>query len=371
MDRQIIFFLLLTFNLRAQNLVINGGFEEYKKCPTAISQLEKAKGWKSPSKGTSDYYNSCSQNASINFSKKDGKIKVNPFDGFASAGFGIFVSDQSNRYEFIQSKLARKLEKGKDYCLIFYVFKSPTYYLNHCNFSILLSENKIKLSEWEFYSESQIQKNQFLTYNLNKNDFNWNKVCFFFTSNGNAEFVTIGFDKYLPITESKTKIKNKGDEGVYYYIDEISLTATSDLSQCNCTKESNYTEVVETDIIKGYNEAFYNQIVIKNLVFDVNKSQILEQSFKELKELASYLKNNPNYKIELIGHTDNIGSEEDNIKLSEARAKEVANYLIKEGVEAKRISYKGYGSEQPIKPNTSEENKLENRRVEFKLSKIN
>jgi len=79
------------------------------------------------------------------------------------------------------------------------------------------------------------------------------------------------------------------------------------------------------------------------------------------------MNDNPNIKIEISGHTDNIGSAAYNQKLSESRAKAVVDYLIEHGIDRSRLSYMGYGFEKPIAPNDTEEGRQLNRRVEFKI----
>jgi hypothetical protein len=108
-------------------------------------------------------------------------------------------------------------------------------------------------------------------------------------------------------------------------------------------------------------------LILKNIVFEVNKSNLLEQSFVELNKLVVYLKRNPNYKINIVGYTDNIGKEVDNKNLSEDRAKAVAEYLIKSGIDNARIKHLGLGSLKPIASNTTEAGRQKNRRVEIIL----
>ncbi|MEI6854382.1 MAG: OmpA family protein, partial [Bacteroidota bacterium] len=71
--------------------------------------------------------------------------------------------------------------------------------------------------------------------------------------------------------------------------------------------------------------------------------------------------------IEISGHTDNVGKENDNQLLSEARAKAVMDYFVRKGINPTRLTYKGYGSTQPIAPNTTDEGRAKNRRVEMKV----
>lgn len=106
-------------------------------------------------------------------------------------------------------------------------------------------------------------------------------------------------------------------------------------------------------------------IILNNIMFELNKSILLEQSFGELDKLVAYLKRNPSFKINIVGHTDNVGSEDYNKNLSKARAKAVADYLIKHNININNISYNGMGSLSPIASNDKELGRQKNRRVEF------
>lgn len=110
-----------------------------------------------------------------------------------------------------------------------------------------------------------------------------------------------------------------------------------------------------------------SKIVLRNIFFDTGKYTIRSESYVELNKLVTLLKTNPNLRVEISGHTDNVGDENLNIQLSESRAKEVVQYLVSQGIAAQRLQSKGYGSSQPIAPNTTEEGKQKNRRTEFKV----
>ena len=89
------------------------------------------------------------------------------------------------------------------------------------------------------------------------------------------------------------------------------------------------------------------------------------ESFLELDELINYLKKNNDIKVRIEGHTDNVGLEQDNIKLSSNRAKTVFDYLLHNEISIDRISYKGFGESRPINDNTTEEGRAKNRRTSF------
>lgn len=108
-------------------------------------------------------------------------------------------------------------------------------------------------------------------------------------------------------------------------------------------------------------------IVLKNIFFDVNKYEIKAESQAELDKLVQLLTDNPSLKIEISGHTDNVGKPSDNLVLSNNRAKAVVNYLISKKISPQRLTAKGYGESKPIAENTTEEGRAQNRRTEMKV----
>jgi outer membrane protein OmpA-like peptidoglycan-associated protein/Tol biopolymer transport system component len=124
-------------------------------------------------------------------------------------------------------------------------------------------------------------------------------------------------------------------------------------------------------------ETSADENLLANVFFDLNKSTLRPESKVELNKFASYLKSNPKIKIELGGHTDSRGNKDDNLKLSSDRAKSVLDYLIQCGVSSESLSYKGYGSMQPIvsdeeisklaKPEEKESAHQKNRRTVYKV----
>jgi outer membrane protein OmpA-like peptidoglycan-associated protein/tetratricopeptide (TPR) repeat protein len=110
-------------------------------------------------------------------------------------------------------------------------------------------------------------------------------------------------------------------------------------------------------------------VVLKNVFFDVNKFELKPASQVELDILVKLMKDNPTLIVQLSGHTDNVGKEADNIKLSSNRAKAVVDYLTSNGIDAKRLLHKGYGSSVPVADNITEEGRAKNRRTELKIIK--
>ena len=110
-----------------------------------------------------------------------------------------------------------------------------------------------------------------------------------------------------------------------------------------------------------------NTVVLNNIFFDTDKYDLKDESKQELNKLLIFLKENRNIKIEISGHTDNIGDSKHNMILSENRAKSVCDYLISNSIDKSRLTYKGYGDTRPINDNNTKQNRAKNRRTEFKV----
>lgn len=108
-------------------------------------------------------------------------------------------------------------------------------------------------------------------------------------------------------------------------------------------------------------------VVLKNVLFETASAQLLPAALAEIRQLAELLQQNPQLRIQINGHTDDLGSAESNQQLSEQRAKAVYEQLINYGIDALRLQYKGFGESRPLLPNDSQQSRAINRRTEFEL----
>ncbi len=106
-------------------------------------------------------------------------------------------------------------------------------------------------------------------------------------------------------------------------------------------------------------------IVLNNIFFESGKSALQNESKSELDKLIALLSDNSNLKIEIDGHTDNVGQIKDNLLLSTKRAKAVVEYLLSKSINSQRLTYKGFGSTKPVADNSSETGRTLNRRTEL------
>lgn len=147
---------------------------------------------------------------------------------------------------------------------------------------------------------------------------------------------------------------NVSASGYLFFSENFTLSATADTAAYGF-------DVPMIPIKKG------ERVVLKNIFFETNKYNLKPASKVELDKLVAFLSDNPKLTIEIGGHTDNVGSDAYNTELSKNRAKSVYSYLTEKGVEAERLSYKGYSFSLPIATNDTPVGRAQNRRTEFKI----
>lgn len=176
------------------------------------------------------------------------------------------------------------------------------------------------------------------------------------------------------------------EDGVPDYKDKCPrtvLAARAHVDTCGCDKDTDLDGVPdymdECPLVPGVKEnkgcpqvkravTTLLKKAMSGIEFETGKAVILKKSYSILDEIAKVFIENKDYIVEVQGHTDNVGNAEVNMYLSEKRAQAVREYLIKKGVDAKRLTANGYGSSQPIADNTTKAGRAKNRRVEFKIT---
>ena len=164
-------------------------------------------------------------------------------------------------------------------------------------------------------------------------------------------------------------------DGVYDYLDKCPNTPKGvKVNDAGCPLDTDGDGVYDyldkcPDTPKGAKVNKVGCWIIKNLTFDTNKWNIKPKFFKDLNNVVEVLKKNPDIRVEIQGHTDNIGSAKYNQILSTKRAKVVMEYLVKKGIDASRLTYAGYGFSKPVASNKTPEGRAQNRRVELHIIK--
>jgi outer membrane protein OmpA-like peptidoglycan-associated protein len=154
---------------------------------------------------------------------------------------------------------------------------------------------------------------------------------------------------------------NQFEEVVVRFEEEVALVEEIEFfeNEENSITEINSLGPFSTDIIYRFTD----------LKFGLNLSSIPEESKEELASVITFLTNNPSLRINISGHTDDSGNKDQNLILSEERAKSIKNYIVSKGIAAGRIDNHGWGSQIPIAPNNTEAGRKKNRRVEFNFYK--
>jgi flagellar motor protein MotB len=137
------------------------------------------------------------------------------------------------------------------------------------------------------------------------------------------------------------------------------------LDVLDLSKESYHKEIIRNFQLEPIEVGA--KMILKNIFFEFGKSTLKPESFIQLDNVVLLMKTTPGLRIEISGHTDNVGSAKANQKLSEDRAKAVVDYLISRGVDLVRLEFKGYGFTQPVASNSTPDGRAQNRRVEFKI----
>ena len=366
----ILFLLSATpvFSQVPENMVYNPSFEEHRDCPQhieALGVMQEVDAWWQPTAGSSDYFNSCGgRECSVPLNKLGSQSARS-----GEAYCGIYCSRDQYR-EYLQTRLKTPLIAGKRYRISFWVSlseKSPhaattlgALFTKECiedsTLGIVMKREVIDLGDQgsqsiAVYVEPQVVNSRERPLTDTKE---WMEVSGEFTAEGGEEFLTIG--NFFPFNKSRIVPTRDGQtplHGAYYYVDDVSVT---------CIEQ----EPVELEVSAEVPEVG-EVILLENLYFAFDKSEVLQQSYNELVKLKELLERNPGMTIELRGHTDNLGTVEHNQRLSESRAKAVVDHLVSMGIDKSRLSWKGFGKSEPVADNSTAAGRQKNRRVEYKV----
>jgi outer membrane protein OmpA-like peptidoglycan-associated protein len=150
----------------------------------------------------------------------------------------------------------------------------------------------------------------------------------------------------------------KGDKELWVQLN--TCDGGNDYTLIVVAKETLKQEVTASDMLNALNSKGY---VALSINFDTGKSIIKPESQPIIDQIVTLMKNNPDLRLRIEGHTDNIGDPKKNMVLSEERAKSVMSAIIKNGIDSKRLSAIGFGQDKSVADNSTEEGRAKNRRV--------
>jgi len=362
-----------------QNLIANPDFKMYFYKPVPIDYHGDTKledwlpFWNTPGVFTPDYLSDLRRIDVLDYKSLLDYPLPNKFNYLAFA----LYKDSDSYSEYIQGKLIKPLSTGQKYCLKVSIALS-----SYSGFSInqlaglfsrqpiTIRKNESTFSPQVKLSISEIDNKRFKT------------LCSYFTAEGGEQFVTLGrftSDDNLEILP-RTNIPQTQfgiNKSAYYLIDNIELVEIQDANECHCeiniiqpdtlktipNPELNVPENEITKLKQG------NSVILKNVNFEFDKYELLPSSFTILMTLKKFLLDNPDLRLMISGHTDDVGSDDYNLKLSINRTKSVYFWLIDQGIDTARLEFTGYGKSRPLYKDTNEKSRALNRRVEVKIIK--
>lgn len=369
--------LIIPFS-SGKNLIINSGFDYFYYKPVQViyngqTQIEEwIPFWVTPCMVTPDYISNLRNIDRLNYNYLlDSQLP----EKYNYVGIALY-KEAENYSEYIQGRLREPLIKGRKYCL-----KTSVALSSYSGFTVdrlafnfssspvtITKENEVTLSTPVIFDDLPGQTVKFLT------------LCDFFIAKGAEQFITIGrFSQ-----PDKLKIGRREnipqspfglEKSAYYLIDEIDLYEIQDTSECYCKvseaiedvnklKPVNDNRVLETDLNRLKQGI---AVILENVNFEFNSYGLIPEDESVLQTLLKYLNDNPEIRIKIAGHTDDIGTEQYNLDLSINRAKSVYNWLIDKGIASNRLEYTGFGKRMPLFRESDKKHRELNRRVEVKI----
>ena len=370
---------------QSSNLVVNPSFEQKIDFQNASDRSDWTKCLKSD---TPDYIEFTSRGEpEFYYRKYVGGLL--PYDGEAYVGIFCYRTNPlrgiENVREFIQVPLKEPLQKDTLYHVSLHIALDPESTTAINNFNIYLGHESVSFKKEKqiFELRPQIKFRQSYFDSLS-----WIRLETTYKAEGYESQIILG--NFLTDNSiRKKRVFHKSnmlkkwnlhelERATYYYIDMVSVMKAS---QCLPVVEKLEEDAEpQTALPKVPEErpdfAFIqiekvlhdSSIVLNNIFFDFDESNLLPVSYKELDRLDEQLQVFKDLSIVIEGHTDNMGTFEYNMQLSVDRARAVVDYLLEKGLEKERIAYEGFGYTRPLSDNRSKTGRQMNRRVAFRIT---
>lgn len=380
-----VIFLFFFSVASAQNLVVNPGFENlsadkeaqlcrYSKYADDFS--EKVADWNTFSGLTPDIivYPDSLENC----------IYPRPRSGQQMIGLILYHPAEDTGYpydyhEMVQGEFSIPLTAGETYELSFWILQDNAVAVNHLqsvynrnanvypvacnNLGVLFLKNPFGENEVIHQSIKQFGIKPHLVFEevISTTPGKWVRLKTTFVAKSDYEYFVIGnffsdFRTTVVPDDFEEKFVKKNENNHFFSIAKrIAYYCLDDFEVIR----------VDPDLISSLTEK--QEYTFRNVQFETGKAELLPGAKAELDQLVSWMQDNEGKKIEIAGHTDNVGDETENQVLSEKRAKAVREYLLEKGVAASRIISRGYGESMPRDTNDTPAGRKVNRRVECKI----
>lgn len=344
----ILFFSGVTF---AQNLILNPSFESFKDCPVNMANFDALlEDVSLPTSSSGDYFNKCASNDFNVPSNFKGEQAASDGAGY----IGLYFYALNDYREYIQLNTAKTLREKHPYKISLQVSLAEHSSLALKNMSILLTNARIRVPNSAALTSSRMDLQEEIEFyevslkadkSLSSND-GWVTLT--------AEFDAKGFENHMIVGNFRNNEDTellKSDQAIipsdfsYYYVDNLEL---EELPRVNYEKDKIY--------------------VLESKPFEPKGYELDDEAIASVKKIFKFLKENADVQMKITGHSNEAGNPEYNKFVSSLRARAVALYLKKLGVNDDRIVWEGVGETKPLRNGKLKENQLKKRQVEFVMT---
>lgn len=353
--------LLLPSSLTAQkktddNLIPNPGFEEFSDYPldwyySGRDFSRVALYWTSPTAASPDLY---APTVKIPPAWKAlGFGSLAPAEGKAYAGITVYGCEGGKPHcrEYVQIQLTEPLVPLQEYGF--------TCRIAHLTKSVAVSNLGLWFCDYEmdeFHLNPLLEKPALQLNKFIPSDGKWHRWTGHFTAASSSSFLLIG--NFADDAGSTVKMPVRSDLRYgYYFLDDIHLFKLPPI----------LTPPVLDSPLRNYKPVKGEIITLSRIYFEYDRADFMPRALDQLEQLLDVLRRFPNLQIEIIGHTDSMGTPAYNKDLSERRARAVLEWLVGRNINPKRLTFTGQGSAQPQATNDTSLGRSQNRRVEIRV----
>jgi OOP family OmpA-OmpF porin len=362
-----------------ENLVNNGELEGYVGKLKKLGKFYMVEDWDAYTVIKPDYFEAGNEEAEIGVPSNIYGYQ-DAHSGSHYAGITAFSYDPKIYRSYIFTQLREPLEKGKMYCVKFYVSLSENSKFGVADLSAYQTRkpNEDIETKMNIYLDAQVKNNLQRVF---KNTRSWELVCNVYTSLGKEDFLVIG--NFVPDSKTVSEnvpappgLKEPQFQMAYYYIDDVSVVPIDNYSQCNCNaKKERGPDVIYSKASTIDENSSPSDIALNSTIyFGYLKTDLNASAQADLDRLADMLNANPSYRLKITGFTDKEEAEEakedpnyDNV--SRDRAYKAIDYLASKGISKSRLEAYGLGDSSPASLGKTPLAMAKNRRVEFVLIK--
>lgn len=354
------------------NVIENPGFEDLDKKIKSGGAIELAIGWKSLGTNADIF----SRNAKADeFSVPTNLYgEAEPNSGDAYAGIVTWSSKDAEPRTFLQAEMRFPMQEEKVYCVKMHIMLSLLAKYASNNIGIYISEKPLTEEEIEsgeivpqiIHSQNKVWEEQF----------EWTAICGSYIAKGKERYITIGNFGATSATQTEKIKRPRGVTGqqtrttAYYYIDDVSVINMAGLESCDCerapdgnTMQVKYSKEISTEVEIDVNA----EIELTKIYFEEMSSDISARAMMDVEKVAAMIKENPELKIQIKGHTDPVEEAKADGDISILRAQTVKEKLIELGANPNKLQVLGMKDFDPATDDTSVTGQAQNRRVVFDI----